>query len=70
MASHLNIALKTAIIQSRKKQKRIARLARIDEVQLSRIVHGHAEPTPKERERLAAILGKPERDLFPVELAS
>ena len=64
MAPVFNIALKLAIFESRKKQKRIAQLARIPETQLSHIVRGRRPPTPRERRRLAAVLGKPEADLF------
>ena len=60
----LNVRLKLAMFESRKKQKRIAKLARIAETQLSHIVRGRREATPQERARLAAVLGKPESDLF------
>jgi len=64
MARTFNLALKMAIFESRKKQKRIAHLAGIDETQLSHIVRGRRAATPRERQRLAAVLGKPEADLF------
>lgn len=67
MASRLNIALKTAIWESGKKQKRIAKLARMEEPRLSRIVRGHDEPTPEEKARLAKHLHKAESELFPME---
>jgi len=59
-----NTALKLAIFESRKKQKRIAHLARIQETQLSHIVRGRRPATPKEQKRLAAVLGKSEEALF------
>ena len=59
-----NTALKLAIFESRKKQKRIAHLARIQETQLSHIVRGRRAATPKEQKRLAAVLGKSEAALF------
>jgi transcriptional regulator with XRE-family HTH domain len=60
----LNVRLKLAMFESRKKQKRIAKLARIAETQLSHIVRGRRTATPEERKRLAEVLGKPERELF------
>jgi plasmid maintenance system antidote protein VapI len=65
-----NVALKSAIFESRKKQKRIAKLAGIPETQLSHIVRGRRDATPKERERLSVVLGKPEADLFPASNAT
>lgn len=63
----MNIALKTALIATRKKQKRVAKLVRISETELSKIVRGHREADEDERKRLAAFLGKSEAELFPVE---
>lgn len=61
-----NGALKLAIRNSRRKtQRRVARAARIDETILSRIISGEREPSPEERERLANVLRRPERELFP-----
>ena len=60
----LNIALKLAIFESRKKQQRIARLARIDITQLSHIVRGRREATPKQKIRLARVLNKSVEQLF------
>lgn len=65
MQSRMNIALKTAIIESRKKQKRIASLARISESRISQIVHGKPA-SENERKKLARVLGKDAADLFPV----
>jgi len=60
----MNIALKTAIVQSGKKQKRIAALARIKEARLSKIVHGELSASNVVRRRLARVLGKSEAELF------
>jgi transcriptional regulator with XRE-family HTH domain len=65
----LNLALKTAILASGKPQKRIARDARIDETTLSHIVRGRRDPSPKERQRLAHVLGREESELFPSPVA-
>lgn len=61
----LNTALAKAIIDSRKKKKTIARLARLEPWELSKILHGDKDPTDKQRERLAETLGKPASELFP-----
>lgn len=61
----LNTALKIAILTSGKPQNRIARDARINETTLSHIVRGRRDASPKERERLARVLGRQESDLFP-----
>jgi transcriptional regulator with XRE-family HTH domain len=60
----MNLALKMAIHESRKTQKRIAALARMTEPRLSLIVRGREEPTSKERDRLAKALGKSQADIF------
>lgn len=65
----LNLALKTAILASGKKQKQVARLARIDETSLSHIVRGRREATESERRALARILHRAEDELFPVVAA-
>lgn len=62
----LNLALKTAILASGKKQGRVARDARLDETALSHIVRGRREATPVEQERLSRVLGRPVPELFPV----
>lgn len=66
----LNVPLKLAIIASRKRQQRIAKLARIEPPQLSHIVNGRRPPTKKQRERLSKVLAKPETELFPDQVAS
>jgi len=65
MAATLNIPLKLAIFESRKKQKRIAKLAKISETELSHIVRGRRPGSPAQRERIAAVLGKSVAELFP-----
>lgn len=67
MRSRLNVALKSAIFSSGRKQKRIAYLARIEETQLSHIVRGRRPASDEERERLAKVLGKSPRELFPAD---
>lgn len=54
--SDLNLALKLAIIKSRKRQGEIARRAHIGEVRFSKIVTRRIEATPKERERITTVL--------------
>lgn len=66
----LNVALKTAIFESGKKQKRIAKLARISEAKLSHIVRGRLAPNDTEREALAVALARPQSELFPGAVAS
>lgn len=65
MTADINIALKTAILETRKKQKRIAKLSRIKESRLSKIVRGHEAADEDERARLSRVLGKSESELFP-----
>lgn len=60
----LNLALKTAILASGKKQKRVAVEAHIDETTLSHIVRGRREPSDDERKRLARVLGRTVDQLF------
>ncbi len=60
----LNVALKTAIFGSGKKQKTVARLARINETKLSHIIRGRRPPSEIERANLAKVLGRPEAELF------
>jgi hypothetical protein len=59
-----NLPLKVAIAASGRKQKDVARRARIDQWRLSRIVQRDIAPRPEERARLAKVLGCPEADLF------
>jgi transcriptional regulator with XRE-family HTH domain len=60
-----NIALKTAILQSKQTQRRVARRTRIDETRLSRIVRGQVVPFPREKRALARVLGVAIDVLFP-----
>ncbi len=60
----LNLPLRLAIILSGKRQKRIAKLTRICESDLSEIVNGRKQASPERRARLARVLGKPESELF------
>lgn len=64
MNKHLNVALATAIIESRRKKKTIARLARINPSSFSQILHGWMKPNRKHRAALARVLGKSESELF------
>ncbi len=60
----LNLPLKTAIVATGKKQRRIATLAHISESHLSFIVRGRRAPTAAQRERLAKVLSRTEQELF------
>lgn len=62
----LNIPLKQALVATGKKQKRIAKLVRISETELSKIVRGHRSASEDERKRLVRVLGKTEEELFGV----
>lgn len=61
----MNVALAKAIIDSRKKKKTIARLARLEPSYFSKILHGDRQPTETQRERIARVLDRPEAELFP-----
>ncbi len=65
--TNFNLALKLAIVSSRKKQKRIARLARVDEQQLSHYVHRRRKPSLEEADRISRVLEKQVADLFEPE---
>lgn len=54
----LNMELKIAIIRRFGSQIRAFKPLRTDEARLSRLVNGYYQPTPKERARFAAMLGK------------
>jgi transcriptional regulator with XRE-family HTH domain len=60
----MNIALKMAIHESRRTQKRIAKLARMSQPRLSLIVRGHEEPTDDEKRKLARVLDRTIDALF------
>jgi transcriptional regulator with XRE-family HTH domain len=59
-----NAALKHAIFESGREQRRIAKLARISAEKLSHAIYGRRTLDAKERERLAKVLGKSEDELF------
>lgn len=61
----MNVALKVAIVESRKTSRRVAHLARIGEVRLSAIVNGRIEPSEDERRILAKVLKRQPSELFP-----
>lgn len=65
MKRPMNLPLKMAMHESRRTQKRIATLAKIDETRLSKIVRGRKEPTVDEMKALARVLGKAQDELFP-----
>ncbi len=54
--SDLNLALKLAVVATRRPQGEFARRVRIGEVRFSKIVTGRIEATPKEQERIAEQL--------------
>jgi hypothetical protein len=60
----MNEPLKIAIIKSGKRQRLIARAARIDETRLSHIVRGRLQANSKEQERLARVLNTTVPALF------
>ena len=53
----MNLDLKFALIRKAGSQIRATKPLRIEESRLSKIVQGHVEPTPKERERFLSYLG-------------
>lgn len=61
----LHIHLKTAIIESRRTQKRIASLTNINETQLSHLVNGRRTANATERAALVRVLNRSEAELFP-----
>lgn len=65
MKPRLHIPLKTAIIESRRTQKRIASLAKIHNTQLSQIVNGRRDANAVERAALCRVLARAEHELFP-----
>jgi hypothetical protein len=62
-----NSALKTAIFESGMTQGQVGRKTRprILESRLSKIIRGHIEPTPEEKEALAKVLQRRIDHLFP-----
>jgi hypothetical protein len=61
----LNIALKIALLTSGRHQYLVAVDAQLSPTRLSEIVRGRHLPTPDEARRVAAVLGQPQRSLFP-----
>jgi transcriptional regulator with XRE-family HTH domain len=61
----MRIPLKLALLHSGRTQIDLSKATQIAESRLSRIFHGHSDPTPSERQRLATSLGVGERDVFP-----
>ena len=59
-----NLPLKTAIVQSGRTQRSLARTIGIPEGRMTFIVTGRSIPTKRERGRLAALLNVPESILF------
>jgi len=65
MSKHiLNVALKTALFATGKRQERIAKAARIAPQKLSHVLRGRRELDEGERKRLARVLGRSEDELF------
>ena len=60
----MNAKLKLQIAQSGKRQYEVARLAGLNETELSQIVRERRPPTSDERHRIAAALAVTERELF------
>ncbi len=60
----MNVALAKAIIDTGKKKKTVARLARMSPGMLSKILHGNRPASEDQRERLARVLGQSEAALF------
>lgn len=61
----MNMALKIAIVESRRLQVEIAADAGMDPTRLSQIVNGRREPSDPERKALARVLKRKAADLFP-----
>ena len=60
-----NLALKVALIESRKKQIDVAQRAGIHETKFSKIVNGYRVPSADEKRAIARILRRPIQELFP-----
>lgn len=61
----MNVALKLAIVISGRTQRETAMAAGLGEIRLSQLVTGRKTATKAERQALAAVLGCPQRELFP-----
>ncbi len=64
MAVKLNVALKVAIVESRKRSADVARLAKIHDTRLSQILNGRVRANESERLRLAGVLQRSVDELF------
>jgi len=63
--TQINMALKLAIVESRKTARVIAMRTEIGEVRLSAIVNGRLQATDDEKEKLARVLKRQASELFP-----
>lgn len=63
--NQLNLALKAAFWKRRKSQVAVMHETGISESRLSRIIHGHQQPTLEEKKALAKALKSTVADLFP-----
>lgn len=61
----LNLPLKIALLETGKKQYRIARLLKMSDAALSAYVRGHRTPNEAQRKRLADFLGRDVAEIFP-----
>jgi transcriptional regulator with XRE-family HTH domain len=59
-----NVAMKSALFATGKRQDRIAKQARIHPAKLSHVLYGRRELDPDELARLAKVLGKHPSELF------
>ena len=59
--------LKIALLVENLSQRELARRADYTEETLSRVLHGRHKPSPEMRARIAEVLGRPVRELFPSE---
>ena len=60
----MNLALKHALIDRQVPFYKSAQDSDVHYSKLSKIIYGLVNPTEEEKERLAAILGKPKEKLF------
>jgi len=65
----MNMALKIAIVESKRSQVQIAKDAEMHESRLSQIVNGHRDASDVERKNLARILKRKPAQLFPEAMA-
>jgi transcriptional regulator with XRE-family HTH domain len=60
----MNITLKNKIFESGKHQYSIAKMAKMSETKLSRIVQGRFQPTEQEQQQIAQALDTTVQELF------